>query len=230
MSPNPLIPPALMAEKNLLASSEEWLWLYEVEVPTSPPTMYRMVRSTAQVEFRGNLYYPFPIGHSVSREDSTGDLPSVSLTISNVTREVMAVLEEHSGLIGQPVKIICTTRGSAGGSDGAMSESLFKIMGTKATDSAISVSLSDTPLYDTQFPAQRMMRNYCRHQYRSAGCGYIVHPSDSNFVATCDKSLSGPKGCEMHGASEAAALIAVVHPERFGGFPGIPAATMGGGI
>ena len=212
MSPNPLVPPALMAGKNLLASSEEWLWLYEVEVPTSPPTTYRLVRSTALVVFRGHRYYPFPIGHGVSQEGSSGNLPSTSLTVSNVTREVMGVLETHGGLVGQTARIICTTRSVAeAGIDGAMSEARYKIMSTTATESTVSMSLSDTPLYDTQ-------------------CGYVVPEVNGNFVATCDKTLSGPKGCEMHGASETAAGLTAVHPERFGGFPGIPTPSRGGNV
>ena len=231
MSPNPLVPPALMAGKNLLASSEEWLWLYEIEVPTSPPTTYRLVRSTALVVFRGHRYYPFPIGHGVSQEGSSGNLPSTSLTVSNVTREVMGVLETHGGLVGQTARIICTTRSVAeAGIDGAMSEARYKIMSTTATESTVSMSLSDTPLYDTQVPGQRMMKAYCRHQYRSAGCGYVVPEVNGNFVATCDKTLSGPKGCEMHGASETAAGLTAVHPERFGGFPGIPTPSRGGNV
>jgi phage-related protein len=229
VSPSSGIPQAFFIEKNILATGGQWLWLYEIEVPTTPATRYRFTRNPGAVLFRGNNYSPFPITHTPVKEGDKGDLPSITLTVSNVSREIIGALELYGGLIDQPVRILLThmdmlTSGSA------IIEHDFKILTTTATEEAVVANLGDLSLYEVFIPGQRMMRHYCRHQYRAAGCGYAVSSADSNYLSTCDKSLDGPDGCEIHGASETAAGMPVIHPGRFGGFPGIPTPTTEGSI
>ena len=222
--------PFFMAEKNALATDGQWVWLYEVEVPTTPPTRYRFAKNNQEVRFRGNLYYPFPVTHTVLKQTESGSLPSLTMTVSNVSREVMATLEAHGGLIGQPVRLILTNL-RAITSNQSVIEHDFKIISVSATDLAVAAALGDVSMYENFFPAQRMMRHACRHQYRSAGCGYSVAATDTtNYLSTCDKTLDGPNGCRVHGTSETAAGVAVVHPGRFGGFTGIPTPTTEGSI
>ena len=207
----------------------QWVWLYEIEVPTDTPTRYRFVRTPEAVTFRGNVYSPFPIVHSVMRETDTGDLPSITMTVSNVSREIISTLESYNGLIDQPVRIILTNMGALI-TGNAIIEHDFKILSTTVTEEGAAAQLGDISLYETFFPGQRMMRHSCRHQYRSSACGYSVDLSDANYLSGCDKTLDGANGCAVHGASETAAGVTVIHPDRFGGFPGIPTATTGGSI
>ena len=229
MSPQGGVDAFFMLEKNLLATGQQWVWLYEIGVPTDPPTRYRFVRTPEAVTFRGNVYSPFPIVHSVMRETNAGDLPSITMTASNVSREIIATLESHNGLIDQPVRIILTNMGSLS-TDRAILEHDFKILTMTVTGEAAAAQLGDISLYETNFPDQRMMRHACRHQYRSSGCGYSVDSADANYLSGCDKTLDGANGCTVHGASETAAGAPVIHPDRFGGFPGIPTPTTQGSI
>jgi lambda family phage minor tail protein L len=222
--------PFFMAEKNALATDGQWLWLYEIEVPTSPPTRYRFAKTNKPVIFRGNTYSPFPITHTVIKQTESGSLPSVTMTVSNVSREIIGTLESYEGLIGQPVRLILTNLRAISVNQGVI-EHDFKIISISATEEAVAAELGDVSMYENFFPSQRMMRHSCRHQYRSAGCGYSVPSTDTtNYLSTCDKSLDGPNGCRVHGTSETAAGVAVVHPGRFGGFPGIPTPTTEGSI
>ena len=221
--------PVFFQEKNALASGVSWLWLYEVEVPTNPATRYRMTTLRRQVQFRGNTYYPFPVTHTAVRLNEKGDLPRVQLTVSNVSRELMATLNSYQGLVGQPVRIMLTCE-SALATDQPLVEQDFRILATNATAEGITADIADQDMYAATLPKQRLLKNFCRHQYRSAACGYAVDPSNGNFLSGCDKSLSGPNGCKVHGASESSAGVAVVHPARFGGFPGIPTPTTEGGV
>tara|TARA_Y100000310_G_scaffold336739_1_gene422112 strand:- start:20565 stop:21254 length:690 start_codon:yes stop_codon:yes gene_type:complete len=229
MTPQSGVDAFFMAEKNLLATGNQWIWLYEIEVPTEPITRYRFVRTQEQVTFRSNVYYPFPITHTVMRDTESGDLPSITLTVSNVSREVLGTLESYQGLIGQPVRILLTNMGALL-TDNAIIEHDFRILTMTATEEACAAQLGDISMYESYFPRQRMMRQFCRHQYRTAPCGYAVDEADANYLATCDKSLDGANGCTIHGDSETAAGVAVVHPNRFGGFPGIPTPTTQGSI
>lgn len=221
------LPAIFFQEKNLLATGERWIWLYELEVPTDPATRYRFVRDPQQVTFRGNIYYPFPIAHSTVKEDAEGNLPVMTVTVSSVSREIISTLESYRGLVGQPFRIILTHE-LALVAGTALAQHDFKILGTTASATAVSAKLGDVSLYDVSIPGTRMLKHYCRHQYRGGACGYSVDEADANYLSSCDKTLDGPNGCTFHGASETSASVPVIHPERFGGFPGIPTPTTGG--
>jgi len=207
--------------KNALATGSRLVWLYEIEVPTSTPTRYRFCAQMEAVTFRGNEYSPFPITHDTMKEGADGDLPSLSLTVSNVSREIIGTLESYNGLIGQRVKIMLVLMPE--NQDMAPQDPLkailewdFKITSMAATAEGASAQLGDISLYEVNVPASRMSKRYCRFQYRDSGCGYMgERPS-------CDKSLDGPDGCKAHSFDSPA------HPDRFGGFPGIPIKKTGG--
>ncbi len=217
------IPLAILAEKNQLATLERFIWLYEIEVPTDPPTMYRLVRAPESVVYKGRTYSPFPISHDVIDRDIQGDLPETTLTVSNISREIISTLETYDGLVGQRVKIILAHSLVMGEDAVPVGEESFYVMRSAADAKAASLVLGTTNLHDLKVPKARMMRFHCRHQYRSAECGYSLDESNANFLATCDKTLDGQNGCRVHGESYTAAGLTAIHPDRFGGFPGIPA-------
>lgn len=229
MSPRPQIPTQAMLEKNLLATQGRWMWLYEVEVPTDPPTRYRFVRDPTEITFRGNVYSPFPITHSEVTENDQGDLPSLKMTASNASREIISVLNAHNGLVGQSCRIVLTHSLIIATSKSVWEED-FTILDTSANDKAVTCTLGDMNLYEAKLPGERMMRFYCRYEYKGGMCGYNVDPSHAAYLPTCDKSLNGLNGCKKHGDSEASAGVVAIHPERFGGFPGIPEPTTFGGL
>lgn len=217
------VPLEILAEKNQLATLERFVWLYEINVPTDPPTLYRLVRAPASVDYRGRTYSPFPISHDVISRDNEGDLPETTLTVSNVSREIISTLELYDGLVGQQVKIILAHSLSLGNDAQPVGEESFYVIRSAADAKAATLVLGTTNLHDLKVPKTRMMRFHCRHQYRGAGCGYSLDESNANYIATCDKTLDGQNGCRVHGDSYVAAGLNAIHPERFGGFPGIPA-------
>jgi len=213
--------------KNALATGSRLVWLYEIEVPTNPPTTYRFCNQMEAVTFRSNadgepiVYSPFPITHDTMKEGADGNLPTLALSVSNVSREIGGTLEAYNGLIGQRVKIMLVLMPE--NQDMAPQDPLkailewdFKITSMAATAEGASAQLGDISLYEVNVPASRMSKRYCRFQYRDSGCGYMgERPS-------CDKSLDGPDGCKAHSFDSPA------HPDRFGGFPGIPIKKTGG--
>ena len=190
-------------------------------MPTSTPTRYRFCAQTETVTFRDNEYSPFPITHDTMKEGADGDLPSLSLTVSNVSREIIGTLESYNGLIGQSVKIMLVLMGANSirpqSPSSAILEWDFKITSMTANAEGASAQLGDISLYEVNIPASRIAKRYCRFQYKDARCGY---PEDGQ-QPTCDKTLDGPNGCEAHSDSGD-------HPQRFGGYPGVPTRKTGG--
>jgi lambda family phage minor tail protein L len=227
--PLPNIPIALLQEKNQLATNERFIWLYEIEVPTDPITVYRLAKQTEAIEFNGHTFSPFPISHDTINRDRAGDLPSTSLVVSNMSREVISTMEQYDGLVGQTVRIYLT-HSLMVASNQYVAEETFEVLTSSATAESVSLSLGSSNLFDSKIPKQRMMRFHCRHRYQSPECGYALPSTDGNYLASCDKSLSGPNGCEAHGASYTAAGLTPLHPDRFGGYPGIPTPTTAGGL
>ena len=227
--PLPDIPLSILQEKNQLATGERFIWLYEVWVPTSPPTAYRFTRQVEAVEFEGFEFSPFPISHDTIVRDQAGDLPTTSVTVSNMSREVISALELYEGLVGEKVRIILT-HSLLGGVTQMVAEEDFEVMSSSANAQAVTLTLGSSNLFDSFVPKARMARFHCRHQYQSAECGYSLDPANANYLSGCDKTLNGLNGCNAHGASYTAASLEPLHPDRFGGYPGIPVPTTGGGI
>ena len=212
---------ALSGFKNALATGSRFVWLYEIEVPTATPTRYRFCAQTEAVTFDGNDYSPFPITHAAHSEGSDGDLPTLNLNVSNVSREIAGTLEAYNGLIGQRVKIMLVLmtesyHTSPQFSGQAILNWDFKVTGTTLSEETASMTLGDISLYEVNIPASRISKRYCRFKYRDDGCGYIGE------VKNCDKSLDGANGCKAHGGDSPN------HPARFGGFPGAPIKKTGG--
>jgi lambda family phage minor tail protein L len=206
--------------KNALATGARFVWLYEIEVPTSTPTRYRFCAQTEPVTFDGNEYSPFPITHSSMQEGADGDLPTLTLTVSNISREIAGTLETYNGLIRQPVKIMLVlmtnSYDTSPQSNRAIVSADYKITSMSLNDEAASASLGDISLYEVNVPKNKISKRYCRFAYKGAQCGY------AGLMARCDKSLDGPMGCRAHASDSPD------HPNRFGGFPGAPTKKTGG--
>lgn len=207
--------------------TEPFVWLYEIEVPTDPPTRYRLCgQYTEEITFRGNTYYPFPITHSSDTEDTEANLPEVGLTVANVSRELMTTISTYGGLIGQPVRIMLVNTTDLE-SNTAVTQQDFQIRNLSFNEESVTANLALYNLYRTTFPRNRLMRGHCRFAYRGIQCGYSIAVSDGG-LAECDKSLDGPNGCEAHGTNESTLGFPVIHPARFGGAPSIPRQQQGG--
>lgn len=226
--PQPLSQAVFEAAQRL-DSIDPFIWLYELEVPTTPQTRYRFAgRYPEQVTFRGNIYYPFPCSHSETTENTDGDINQTSLTVGNISQQIVTTLETHGGFVGQPCRMLLVNRLDLA-SGNPVIEQDFTVRETAYNDEAVTLQLAVYNPYRTHFPSLRLMRGHCRFMYRGPGCGYSV-PVSSGGLATCDKSYDGPNGCVVHGENEVAQGHTQSHPERFGGFQGIPRQITGGGI
>ena len=205
------------------------VWLYEIEVPTDPASRIRLAgRHPETVSFRGNDYFPFPVTHATETQNTEGDLNSTALSISNVSREIMTILNEHEGLIDQPVRVLLVNKGDLSGGQAIVQQD-YTIRQVSATAETITAQLTVFNPYKANFPATRLTRGHCRFGYRSKGCAYAVPVSDGG-LDSCDKTYDGANGCEAHGENELANGYPQIHPRRFGGFLGIPRRPSAGGL
>lgn len=218
--------PFVAAEKNAVASGIPLVWLYEVEVPTSPPTRLRLCSHDEEIVWRGYTYSRAPLSHSEVVEDTEGNLPQVSLAIPNISREIGAVMEAHSGLVGQPVRVTLLSLGD--GSDQPVSEANFTIASGQVTRQAASFRLQVYNPHYAAIPGGRIARGSCWYKFGGPRCGFVVDESADGAV-TCDHTYDGENGCTAKGALYVARGLEAIHPERFGGFRSVPRQNKGGG-
>ncbi len=217
------VPPTLIPEKNLLSSSAPFIWLVQVRVPTTPPTMLRMTANPEAVQFGTDSAgapitweaYPLQLGEITT--DTEGGTPETTLTVANMSREVMALLLAHNYLLDQPV-VLRLVHEDHLNDPSAVWELPFEITGCAADEESVTFALSAENLYGFTLPNERAVRDFCRFTYKSIQCGFTLDPGNVS-LGDCPKTFAA---CTKRGDFEVAAGAPRQHPARIGAFPGIP--------
>jgi len=214
-----------LARSRQLSDEYPWVWLYDIEVPTTPPTRYRLTNYDRNFSFDATssgvplVYEPFPIVQGPVTQASDGDLPQIQLQVANESQIMRTILEDHDGLVGQPIVIRLVHILQQGDPSAALRFD-GQIVACKATYDRVAWNVSALNLTQSSLPGRRYIRDHCRWRYGDANCGYDLNNSTlSTAQPSCRKTLAD---CEAHGDSEVAAGLSRQHPARFGGWPGIP--------
>lgn len=219
--------------------AQPWIWLCELEVvrrsATLPAVLLRMTSSDQVVEWPPAAtapprlsWYPMAFGHSEIDSSQQGDLPSVDLTIDNTARTLMRYLHSGDGFEGNRATLFLV-HGSSITSPAYPAHQYqrwdFVIAAASATDAAVVLRLEQPNLFEDRLPADRFVAQRCRWRFGGPECGYPITPAAA--FTTCDKSLLA---CIARGADEADRRLPVLHPRRYGGFPGIPVQRSRGAV
>jgi phage-related protein len=231
----------IVEEQVKLHSTKSWWWLFEVQVTDSE--CFRLAANQADVTiwtgssapYTSEVYEAFPIV-APDLEKQFGELEQITLTISNLTLEIMAYLETND-LAGKQVKVRIVNSNALGDVNNKTNfliDENYEIIGPiTASVDAISVVIGHWSLIRKEVPSDRYHRDRCRHEFKGAWCAFDGTQATSTAVkygydlsavslTVCDKTYSGPNGCRAHGALEAQNVETEFHPRRFGGMPGIP--------
>jgi len=190
---------ASIVEKNRLSSPYPWLILLDIAFPNN--TTY-LVRNTDIVSFKGNDYTPFPFEIEFGKETSAGDIPTVTLRVSNVTRVIQNIIELSDGLIDFDV-IIHIVNHHYLSDDYSDLDLHLTVMSCTCDESWVTFNLGlENPL-QKRFPKLRYFRDYCNWKFKSIECGY------GGSIEICKRNFSDCK-----------------NPKRFGGFKGLAATNI----
>lgn len=216
----------LDSEKNRLAQPDPLIWLIEVEVPTVPPTRFRITNYNDTVSFGstslgvGLQYSPFPALHGEISQSGKGDLRDFQVSVGNVTLELMSAIDSYAGLIGQSVVLKLVSSVALNDPNAVMRHD-GKISACSVDFEKATFTIGATNLTKANFPKNRYVANHCRWRYGGSECGYIIPASPTNVIgggfSSCGRTLAE---CDIRGLDEAARAVTVQHPLRFGGFPG----------
>lgn len=216
--------PKFEEDARALEASSPLVWLVEVELPTTPLTRIRLTTNNQPVNFGKTLagadvtYSPFPMKVGTIERTKEGDLPTIKVTLSNAEGIVVPHIEAYNGLVGQKAVIQLVSLGELGD----VSASLRfdgEIMTTEMDAEAATLSVGAYNAEGMVFPKNRHVADHCRHVFGSAGCGYNLNDPLGTFT-TCPRTYGA---CVLRGDDEEdVMLILRSHPDRFGGFRGLP--------
>lgn len=219
--------PALEQHRNMLRDGEPWIWLFEVEIPSSPKTRLRLARYTDPVSFGVDstgaaiVYSPFGIAIGERRETVDGDIPTLAVEVANPSREIGLAIDQYDGLVGAPV-VIRIVHASDLANFQSQIEERAEVRRARVTGDRCTFVLAAYALYRRPFPAWRYLAFNCRWQFGGPECGYAIPASPGGTVgtgfATCGRTFTA---CDERGDDEVARSLTRQHPKRFGGFPGM---------
>lgn len=193
-----------------------------------------LVDSNFDVTYAGIEYRSFPLQFSGVNISTDGTIDKASITVSNVSRVLMPLIEEYDGLAGCAVSVITVyekfldftyvysadgtlTTTSNTDKDATLNiRDEYVIDSYSANDSTISFQLSAVIDFTVKVPRRRFTPYNCYWRYKDPDtCGYpntcvgtTATPVPDTTLTTCDKSITD---CAAH-----------CNSARYGGFPGIP--------
>jgi len=191
-------------EKNLVSSENVILIALEVSV-IDPSTgqeaeVLRLVRNNEPITWHNNLYGP--VDFEIEVKHSAGEVPSVSLNISDYTQAVQQKMQEYGGGVGFGVKMIVINTGNMLQPPELVET--FIVTGASAANYKVSWALGALDPSRLRFPRRTQWRDRCSWRFKSAECGY------TGTAPSCDLTLQGDNGCGVKGNSR-----------NFGGCPGL---------
>jgi lambda family phage minor tail protein L len=198
------LPANLIIEKNKLTSDDPWLVL--INVSFSGGTNLYYVRNLEDVYYSGTTYTAFPFEIDVISESSQGEIPKVSLRVSNVMRALQAYIEDLDGAVGSGVTVTVVSRGNLS-ENYAELEMQFDILQTSVDADWVEFVLGAPNPLRQRFPQYKYVADYCNWQYQGVECTY------SGSLSSCSRTF---EACRGHGAEAGTTQTA-----RFGGYQGL---------
>lgn len=213
--------------------ADQLLWLIELQVAKAyrsgativPSVVARFCSDSQAIKWPIGTpnflqeWYPINFTFNAIEQDQEGNLPQLDLSIDNTTRALMRVLHSGDGMEGNYCHIYLVPRSTLSIASPNHVFQVWKldVAATFATDEAITFRLEKTNFFQKMVPQDRFHAERCRWSFGSPECGYVIN----NIAAytTCPKTVAA---CKLRGQDHAARGLPVLHPRRFGGFPGIP--------
>ncbi len=199
------ITPAIVGEKNKLASNGAWLVLLELIFPDPEEPIY-LVNNTEDITWDSKTWERFSFDTEDVIEDGRGALPSFSINVSNVTRRFAKLIDEYAGARGATATLRVVHSDHL--EEDPVFEEPYKVISAKLNRGTATFTLGAENPLNQRSPRQRYLMDSCRYKnFKGVLCGY------DGGASTCDRTL---EQCTSYG-----------NDDRFGGFPSV---SLGGFI
>ena len=204
----------LQTESTKIHSASPWVWLFDVVIDDS--AIAYVTNHDASITWNGNTYAPWDIETPTMPETKSNDLQTVTITASDVDQVLTGYLRQGK-MVGERVRIVLANSSQLSETTDYVSRSMT-ILGASANASGGTVTFSLGVFnWGDQTSGRRFIRTRCHHVYGDVSCGY--DKARTGALSSCDRTFAD---CQAHGTNETSVGLLNQHPERFGGFPGLP--------
>lgn len=215
------------------ASEAPFVWLFEIQAPTDPPTRYRVARFDKVVQYREDdegerlSYSPLPISLEAVEQDGEGSLPTIDIVVENTGALMSSAVALAGGFVGQPFKIILVSTEALDDPNPAFEEDAEVVECGMSADK-ITFRVAAANLSTAKFPPAAYSARTCGVNFGGPLCGYNKLAVGAGFarcgVTTGGVTIAQPfslAACVAVGDDEESNLGVRLHPARFGGQPGM---------
>lgn len=197
-----------ITEKNKLTSASVWMIALEITIPGLADPI-RIVGNNENIVWRTYTWTAFPFELDPISDGNKGEVPSVALRVSNVSRameEYIADYDAYCKVNGDsPITVSIFVLNSLNlASTTPEVEHVFELIQPETNSVWATFTLGADNPFSRRFPVHRIIKQHCRHVFKDVYCAY------AGATATCDKTLTACRA--MAGGSNSA---------RFGGFLGV---------
>ena len=183
------------------AMSSDGAWLVLLEITLQQAGTLRLVRNNEDITWAGQTWIAFPFELDPVKETSDGELPTVSIRVSNVMRALNYYLEQGTGGVDAPVTIRVVHSKNLSSPVPEIEET-FTVQSTSYDAQWVTFTLGGRNNLQRRFPQDRILRDFCRFKFKGPQCKY------AGSAATCGHTFAE---CRARG-----------NQARFGGEPSIP--------
>ena len=153
------------------------IYLYQIQVDPAGNTYLRYTSWPGGVTVDGYEYKHFPCAHDNVDENISGEIGRVTMKLSNVSRELQALLDDNEGLQEREVIIIQTFEECLADPTARRTDR-FYIAQTMVTEKEISFSLSSKlDVLDIRLPRRTVAEAIKRVDETTRLGGYSVTPA-----------------------------------------------------
>lgn len=218
--------------KNQLVSNAPFVFLLEVETKDDPPQRIRLCQFDKVFHFGVDgegapiKYSPAPMNVGSVTSNSSGDLPTLDVTIALSGPIDFLKVDENDGYVDQPARVLLV---SSLNTSAAVIDEEAKIIESEFGYESIRFSITGSDLFQAKFPHLVYSRTSCPYTFGGKLCQYSIGAADAGYggcgVTTTGNVVAQPfslEACTLVGDDEAARLLPRNHPKFWGGERGIP--------
>lgn len=194
------LPPAIIRASNAIDQSDPWLVLLDIYlVGTAHTTVVNgitisyserlsLVNNNEDITFNGVLYYAFSFNYEQPSESGKGEIPTVTISVSNVSRIVQGYVELYEGGVGSVVVMTVVNAGLLAENYAELTTN-FTVLGSKCSAQWVAFSLGSANPFNKRFPPDIYSAQHCRFKYKGPHCKY------AGIIAACDHTFDD---CRLH--------------------------------
>lgn len=190
--PIPVIQP-LIEEKNKTSQAQPWLVFLKL-VNVAGDVTINLVRNTENITFKGEEYIAFPFELDAIPEATRGSIPTMSIKVSNVDRQIQSYVEQDPTFgSGWSVTLSLAHVSQLSGTEiegkVAEIEHTWKSIDVVATSEWLTINLGVPNPMLIQFPRQKYTGGFCQRTFDDGrGCPYSKQGKPG--FTTCKRTLS----------------------------------------